>query len=88
MHLSGLQIDMYSVCLYYIMYSGTSLVRPPLLCHKCGLSLGVEFNIFMIIFIMLSCLCRGIGISSVWPLKRGTNNNYIYTLMFQVTESS
>ena len=60
------------------MYSGTPLVRPPLLHQKKwpfkrgGLSSGVEINTFMFKFTLSSGLSRGGGLSSGWPLKRGS----------------
>ena len=52
------------------------LVRPPLLHEKNGLSnglsSGVETNTFMFRFTMWSGLSRGGGLSSEWPLKRGS----------------
>ena len=50
-----------------------------------GLPSGVEINTFMFRFTLLSGLFRGGGLSSGWPLKRGstvcsTNNNVFYYL--------
>ena len=37
-----------------------------------GLSSGVEINTFMFRFTLASGLSRGVGLSSGWPLKRGS----------------
>ena len=37
-----------------------------------GLSSGVEINTFMFRFILSNGLSRGVGLSSGWPLKRGS----------------
>ena len=37
-----------------------------------GLSSGVEINTFMFTFTVSSGLSRGVGLSSGWPLKRGS----------------
>ena len=39
---------------------------------RCGLSSGVEINTFMFRFTLSSGLSRGGGLSSGWPLKRGS----------------
>ena len=52
------------------MYSGTPLVRPPLLHQKSGLSLKIHTFLFR--FTLSTGLPRGGGLSSGWPLKRGT----------------
>ena len=60
------------------IYSGTPLVRPPLLHQKRGLSRrgglssGVKINTFMFTFALSSGLSRGGGLLSVWPPKRGS----------------
>ena len=37
-----------------------------------GLSLGVVINTFMFRFTLSNGLSRGVGLSSGWPLKRGS----------------
>ena len=66
----------------FALNSGTPLVRPPLYHLKSGLlrggiSSGVEINIFMFRFTVSSGLSRGVGLSSGWPLKRGSNVLYL-----------
>ena len=57
-----------------MMYSGTPLVRPPLLRQKMAyqegwLLSGIEINIFMFGFTLSRGLSRGGGLLPGWPLK-------------------
>ena len=73
----------YSMYMYNLYYSGTPLVRPPLLRQKSGLSRGVKISIFMFRFTLSRGLSRGGGLSSGWPLKRGsTVLIYLFVLYY------
>ena len=73
-------VALWLVCnqqLWTCMYSGTPLVRPPLLHQKSGLSRGWplvrgRINTFMFRFILSRGLSSGGCLSSGWPLKRGS----------------
>ena len=64
-------------------YSGTPLVRPPLLHQKSGFLRGVashrgiEISILMLRFTRSSGLSRRGGLSKGWPLKRGSTVDVI-----------
>ena len=60
--------------------SGTLLVGPPLLHQKSGLSSGVEINTLIFRFTLSSGLSRGGGLSSEWPLKRGSTVSLVIML--------
>ena len=58
--------------LYDCIYSGTPLVPEKWPLKRGGLLSGVETNTIMYRFTLSSSLSRGGGLSSGWPLKRGS----------------